>query len=166
MQITPPVYRFKLNNRINYTDKHYFKRLVEMQSKYQDKKLAPHICCNCCRTSFLFWLGGEQKQMSFSVTMVSREQSHLVIDCYFCMKNIRGFFRKSKSKISYHWCNSAIRPVSHKLDSLVPQSPIEKEYTLSVNEYASADQYLKLRRMLLSQNLPFNTSFIRVLASH
>ena len=53
------------------------------------------------------------------------------------MTNIRRFSRKSKSKISYPVCKSAIRPVSHNLDLPVPKPPTEKDYTLSVNEHAS-----------------------------
>jgi len=75
--------------------KHYF----ACQVGDQDEKWAPHICCNRCRTSLLFWLDGKRKQMPFAVPMVWREQSDHVTDCYFCMTNIRGFSRKNNSKI-------------------------------------------------------------------
>ena len=65
--------------------------------------------------------------------MVWREQSGFVTDCYFCMTNIRGFFRKSKSKIFYSVCKSAIKPVPYDPDLPIPQPPIEKEDTLSVD---------------------------------
>ena len=71
--------------------------------------------------------------MPFVVSMVWREQSDRVTDCYFCMTAIRGFSRKNKSKISYSVCKSAIKPVSHSPDLPVPQPPTEKEDSLSVN---------------------------------
>ena len=75
--------------------------------------------------------------MPFAVPMVWREQSDHVTDCYFCMTNIKRFSRKNKSKISYPVCRSAIKPLLHDPDLLVPQPPTEKENTLSVDEGAS-----------------------------
>ena len=75
--------------------------------------------------------------MPFAVPMVWREQSDHVTDCYFCMTNIKGFSRKSKSKISYPVCRSAIKPVSHDPDLPVPKPAIKKKDTLSVDEGAS-----------------------------
>ena len=75
--------------------------------------------------------------MPFAVPMVWREQSDHVIDCYFCMTKIKGFSRKNKSKISYHVCRSAIKPVPHDPDMPVTQPPTEKKDTLSVDEGAS-----------------------------
>ena len=70
--------------------------------------------------------------MLFAVSMVWREQSDRVTDCYFCMTNIRGF-----SKISYPGYKSAIKPVSYDPDLPEPQPPIKKKNTLSVDELAS-----------------------------
>ena len=95
----------KINSRIKFAYKHYF----ACQIGDQDKKWAAHICCNRCRTSLLFWLDGKQKQMPFAVSIVWREQSDHVTDCYFCMTAIREFSRKNKSKISYPVCKSAIK---------------------------------------------------------
>ena len=75
--------------------------------------------------------------MPFGIPMVWREQSDHVTDCYFCMTNIKGFSRKNKSKISYPVCRSAIKPIPHDPDLLVPQPPTEKEDTLSVDEGAN-----------------------------
>ena len=51
----PPAHHVLLNSRIKYAYKHYF----ECQVDDQDKKWVPHICCNRCRTSLLFWLDGK-----------------------------------------------------------------------------------------------------------
>ena len=135
-EYTPPVHHVKINSRIKFAyNKHYF----GCQIGDQDKKWAPYICCNCCRTSLLFWLDGKQKQMPFAVSMVWREQSDHVTDCYFCMTAIRGFSRKNKSKISYPVCKSAIKPVSHSSDLPVLQPPTEKEDSLSVNASESTN---------------------------
>ena len=99
----------------------------------QDKNWAPHICCNRCRTSLLFWLDGKRKQMPFAVPMIWREQNDHISDCYFCMTNIAGFSRKSKSKIAYLTCKSAPKPVPHGSDIPVPIPPSKDE------EYASSD---------------------------
>ena len=132
-EYTPPAHRVKLNSRIRYTYKHYF----ACQVGDQDKKWAPHICSNRCRTSFLFWLDGKRKQMPFAIPMVWREQNNRVTDGYFCMTNIKGFSRKNKSKISYPVCRSAIKPAPCDPDLPVSQPPIEKGDTLSVNKGAN-----------------------------
>ena len=104
----PLAHRLMLNSRIRHAYKHHF----GCQVGDQDKKYAPHICCNRCRTSLLVWLDGKRKQMPFAVPMVWREQSDHVIDCYFCMTSIKGFSRKNSTKIFYPVCRLAIKPSS------------------------------------------------------
>ena len=128
-EYTPPAHSVKINSRIKFVYKHYFAR----QIGDQDKKWAPHICYNRCRTSLPFWLDGKRKQMPFAVTMVWREQSDHVTNCYFCMTTIRGFSQNHMSKISYPVCKSAIKPVPHSPDLPVPQPPTENEDSLFVN---------------------------------
>ena len=103
-QYTPPAHRMTLSHRVKFAYKHYF----GCQVGGQDKNWAPHICCNRCRTSLLFWLDGKRKQMPFAVPMIWREQNDHISDCYFCMNNIAG-----KSKIAYPTCKSAPKPVPH-----------------------------------------------------
>ena len=111
---------------------------------------------NCCRTSLLFWLDGKRKQMPFAVTMVRRELSDHVTDCYFCMTAIRGFSRNSKSKISYLVCKSAIKPVSHSPDLPVPQPPTEKKILCPLMHVRLP--VLKVKRNLLNWIPLFNMS--------
>ena len=61
--------------------------------------------------------------MPFGVPMIWREQKDHVSDCYFCMTKITEFSRKSKSKIIYPTCKSALRPVPHCSDIPVPSLP-------------------------------------------
>ena len=57
-EYTPLAHRLNLNSRIRYEYKHYFAYVGN-----QDKNCAPHICCNRCIKSLLFWLHGKRKQM-------------------------------------------------------------------------------------------------------
>ena len=118
-EYTPPTHRAKLSNRIKLAHAHYFGCKVGDE----DKEWAPHICCNCCRTSLLFWFDGKRKQMPFGVPMIWREQRDHVFDCYCCITKITGFSRKSKSKIIYPTCKSALRPGPHCSDISVPSPP-------------------------------------------
>ena len=123
---------------------------IILNAKYATKTTnGPHIfAANRCRTRPLVWLDDKRKQMLFSVPMVCCEQSDYVTDCYFCITNIRGFFQKSKSKMSYPECKSAIRPVFHNLDLPVPKPPTVKDIRcLLMNMRVLV---LKLRRILLS----------------
>ena len=61
--------------------------------------------------------------MLFGVPMIWREQRDHVSDCYCCMTKITGFSRKSKSKVIYPTCKSALRPVPHCSDIPVSSPP-------------------------------------------
>jgi len=75
--------------------------------------------------------------MPFCVPMVWRvaERSRLLLLLHD--KHQRMFSNKNKSKISYAVCKPAIKPIPHDPGLPVPQSPTEKEDTLSVDERAS-----------------------------
>ena len=68
--------------------------------------------------------------------MVWGKQSDHASDCYFCMTNIKQFFRKNKSIISYPVCKSVIKPAPHDIDLPVPP-PTKNENILSVDKGAS-----------------------------
>jgi hypothetical protein len=61
--------------------------------------------------------------MPFAVPMVWREPHDHVTDCYFCLTNVSGFSAQNKKSIQYPNLPSAIRPVPHGDDLLVPQPP-------------------------------------------
>ena len=134
-EYTPPAHRVKINSRIKFAYKHYF----ACQIGNQNKKWPPHICCNHCRTSFLFWLDGKRKQTPFAVPIMWREQGDHVTECYFCMTAIKEFSRKNKFKMFYPICKSAIKPVPHSPDLPVPQLPTKKEDSSSVNACESTN---------------------------
>ena len=89
----------------------------------QDKKWAPHICCNSCNTQLLRWAVGKQKEMPFAVPMIWREPTDHVTVCYFCLTNTKGFSKKNKSKIVYPSCQSALKPVPHGTDIPISKAP-------------------------------------------
>ena len=126
---TPPVHHVKLDSKIRYAYKNYF----ACQVGDQDKKWAPHICCNRCRTSLLFWLNGKRKQMPFAVPMVWHEQSGHVSDCYFCMTNIK---------------------VSPKLSTPCASQPSNQFLTTQICLYLSIQLKKKMPCLLLNMLLP------------
>ena len=81
--------------------------------------------------------------MPFDVPMVWREQTDHATDCYFCLTNVKRFFRKNKSKIVYHDCNSALKPVLHGNDLPVPSPPspeeLESEESLTEHETTGSE---------------------------
>ena len=61
--------------------------------------------------------------------MVWCESTNHVSDCHFCMTNIAGFTKKKKSAIMYPDCPSALKPVYHDAENLVPIPPIYSNTT-------------------------------------
>ena len=61
--------------------------------------------------------------MGFAVSMIWREQKDHITDCYFCLTNTKGYNQRNKKKILYPNLLSAIRPVLHFADLLVPIPP-------------------------------------------
>ena len=57
--------------------------------------------------------------------MVWREQKDHFTDCYFCMIKISGFSKKTKSKIKYPDCSSAIKLMPYNTEHPVPEFPAE-----------------------------------------
>lgn len=126
----------KLSTKVKLAYKHYF----EYQVGDQDKRWAPHICCNRCKTGLLLWLDGKRKAILFAVPMIWREQSNHHSDCYFCMTNIKGFSGKNKSKIEYPVCPSALLPVIHSSDIAIPLPPSgEEEFLFSDGPVSSEE---------------------------
>ena len=105
----------------------------------QDKRWAPHICCTVCFSGLTRWLNGKRKAMPFAVPMIWREPQNHSNDCYFCMTKIAGFSKKNKSKIVYPDCASAIKPVPHDSENVVPLPPASPESDTSDEEELSDD---------------------------
>lgn len=81
----------------------------------QDKKWAPHICCNTCTNCLRDCLNGKSRSMPFAVPMVWREPKDHATDCYFCLTPpiSKGVTMKNKANLRYPNLPSAIGPVPH-----------------------------------------------------
>ncbi len=64
--------------------------------------------------------------MPFAIPMILRQPKNHYDDCYFCMTKISGFSKKTKSKINYPDCPSAMKPVTNDKDNIptVPSTTI------------------------------------------
>jgi hypothetical protein len=76
----------------------------------QDKSWAPHFCCVMCARRLAAW-AKSSRSMPFATTMVWREPTHHVSDCYFCPTSITGVTTKSKHAVQYPNLPSAMRPL-------------------------------------------------------
>ena len=66
--------------------------------------------------------------------MVWREPRNNADDCYFCLTYITGLNVSSRKKIKYPNFRSAMRPVPHSDDLLVPTTPVNKNFLSSSDE--------------------------------
>lgn len=89
----------------------------------QDKAFAPHICCKTCVEGLRRWSNKKQKCLPFGIPMVWREGRDHTMDCYFCMTNLDGINRKNKQHVKYPDVPSAIKPVPHGTEILIPTPP-------------------------------------------
>ena len=104
----------------------------------QDKKWAPHVCCQSCCNGLRDWFSGRRSSMPFAVPMIWREPRDHITDCYFCLTKVSGFSSKNKSNIEYPSLDSAIRPVPHSAELPIPTPPVSKQL-LSSSDESSTD---------------------------
>lgn len=105
----------------NYTA--YFGLSIENQ----DKEWVPHISCKSCEINLGMWWKGTRDKLSFGVPMVWSKPLNHDDDCYFCGTNVFGFSAKTKHKIIYPDCLSAVKPILHGENRLIPISPNRQE---------------------------------------
>ena len=105
----------------------------------QGKPWAPHIACVNCISGFSHWIKGKRKSMPFGIPMVWREPKNHHDDCYFCMVKPLGRNAKSMKHIKYPNILSAMRPVPHSDDVLVPICP-ENVHRSSSSNSSSSDR--------------------------
>ena len=135
-QFTAKIQRRKFNDNVKKAYKLYF----GCEVGDQDKNWAPHICCNACYSRLIEWHNGKVRAMPFAVPMIWREPTSHENDCYFCMTKIKGFTKKTRSKIAYSYsdCSSALKPVPHDSEMPVPKRPMESEPENSSDECPGA----------------------------
>ncbi|XP_065444006.1 uncharacterized protein LOC101953070 isoform X3 [Chrysemys picta bellii] len=106
----------------------------------QDKRWAPHICCNTCATNLCQWLNRKRKSMPFAVPMIWREPTDHTSNCYLSWVPPVGKGVSKKKKWIVHYPNiaSAIFPVPHGEGLLVPDAP--ESFSLDSDEEEEEDE--------------------------
>ena len=66
--------------------------------------------------------------MPFAIPMIWREPKNHSTDCYFCTTIISGFTSKLKKSIIYPNLNSAMRPIPHSDELLIPKPPTNFDF--------------------------------------
>ncbi|KRZ17239.1 hypothetical protein T11_3011 [Trichinella zimbabwensis] len=105
----------------------------------QDKFWAPHIMCHTCVEQLREWSKKALKSLPFGVPMVWREPQNHVVDCYFCFRKVRYYNGMNRKCVSYLNLPSAIRPVPHGPDVLIP-SPPDSMDTIVLSEEESSKE--------------------------
>ena len=79
------------------------------------------------------WLNGKRPSMPLAVSMVWREPSNHINDCYFCLVSpLSGRITKQrKSRIVYPNIPSALRPVPHGEGLTISEPPTEYSFDSS-----------------------------------
>ena len=122
-KFTPKSQRLNITSKLTRAYKHYF----VCQVKDQDKSWNL-VCCRNCYASLTQWLNRKRKSMPFAVPMVWHEPTNHFSDCYFYLTKVSGRSKKSKSKIVYPDCPSALQPVVHVSENIpVPSPPSQLE---------------------------------------
>ena len=75
------------------------------------------------------WKNGKRKSMPFAIPMVWRGGKDHIMDCYFCMINLKEINRKNKHHLQYFDVPSATRPILHGTDLLVTELDDNMEYS-------------------------------------
>ena len=74
------------------------------------------------------WWNGKWKSMPFAIPLVWREGKDHIMDCYFCMINLKEINRKNKNHVQYPAVPSVIKPTSYSPDLPVSESDCNMKY--------------------------------------
>ena len=85
----------------------------------QDKDWAPHMVCKACTETLHGWTNGK-RSLNFGISMVWKELTNHVTDCYFCTVDVTGINRKNRGSLKYSDLQSAPCPVAHCDEIPVP----------------------------------------------
>ena len=113
------VYEEKTRRNITPFIKNAYYAFFGVKLGDQDKSWAPHKVCMACMSTFSLWIKGK-KHFSFGVTIVWREPQNHLTDCCFCAVKTTGLTSKTRSSIDYPSLPSAIQPVLHSVELLIP----------------------------------------------
>ena len=104
-----------------------------------DKPWAPHIVSKTCVERLRQWTSGIRQSMGFGISMIWREPTNHVDDCYFCSINVTRVNKKKRKSLSYKSFPSAIRPVAHSTD--IPMLEFNKLPDLLIDEHSDKEQH-------------------------
>ena len=79
--------------------------------------------------------------------MAWRESTNHVDDCYFCSIHVRGVNKKKCKSFSYKSFPSAIRPIAHSTDILIPE--FNKLPDLFIAEHSDEEQHMITKNLLM-----------------
>jgi hypothetical protein len=125
-QFSPQTQRCQVTSFVERCYKIYFGYRMEL-----DRPWVPHIVCKPCVEHLRRWSVGQSKCMPFGTPMEWREPSNHIEDCYFCMINVNGFTKKTRSMIPYPNPPSVSLPLPHSSDIPIPDRPPHSETTSS-----------------------------------
>ena len=85
----------------------------------QDKVWVPHMVSKLCTKTLRGWTNGK-RSVNFGISIVWKESTNYVTDCYFCVVDVTGINRKNRDSLKYPDLQSARRPVAHCDEIPVP----------------------------------------------
>lgn len=88
-----------------------------------DEDWVPNMTCKSCEVNLCTWWNGTRNCLPFGKPMIWSKPPNHIDDCYFFCTNVFGFSAKTKHKIEYPICSSAVRPVLHGPDLTILISP-------------------------------------------
>lgn len=100
-----------------------------LQIENQNEGFAPNICCKSCESNLTMWSTGKRIAMPFAIPMIWKQSNDHPSDCYFCITKLSGFTNKTKNKIVYPDCASAIKPINHSETLPIPIPPSQRNLT-------------------------------------
>ena len=105
----------------------------------KDKPWTPHVVCKTYVERLRQATSGTRQSIRFGIPMAWRESTNHVDDCYFCSIHVRGVNKKKCKSFSYKSFPSAIRPIAHSTDILIPE--FNKLPDLFIAEHSDEEQH-------------------------
>ena len=120
----------KLRKSVKVTFKHYF------GAKWVTKTIhVRHIyAAEIANTGLTQWLNGKRKSMPFAIPMIWRESTNRISGSYFCLTKVSGYSKRTKSRIVYPHCSSALRPVTYSHENIPIPTPLVLERDIAAQQ--------------------------------
>lgn len=106
------------------------------------RSFSPTKICSRCFIALSRWKDGSVTQLKFGVPMLWRHQKDHTTDCYFCLTNVTGHTKKTKSKIQYPSVQSVTKPIPHSDAVPIPEKPNSAQTATEQDEDSDDPQWL------------------------